>query len=75
MKSDGRDNPPNLVQIDTKNTQARQGGSIMYQYYRKTTMESNTENQQGSILTIVPGMLHGHVIFTSCLLGLTVNVQ
>ena len=52
MKSDGRDNPPNLVQIDTKNTQARQGGSIMYKY-RETTMESNTENQQGGILTVV----------------------
>ena len=52
MKSDGRDNPSNLVQIDTKNTQARQGGSIMYQC-RKITMESNTENQQGSILTAV----------------------
>ena len=52
MKSDGRDKPPNLVQIDTKNTQARQGGSIMYQY-RKTTIESNTENQPGSILTVV----------------------
>ena len=30
VKSDGRYNPPNLVQIDTKNTQARQGWSIMY---------------------------------------------
>ena len=29
MKSDGRDHPPNLVQIDTKK-HARQGGSIMY---------------------------------------------
>ena len=53
MKSDGRDNTPNLVQIDTKKTQARQGGSIMHQSYRKTTMASNTENHQGSILTAV----------------------
>ena len=52
VKSDGRDNPPKLVQIDTKNTQTRQGGSIKYQY-RKTTMDSNTENKQGSILTVV----------------------
>ena len=50
MKYDGRDKSPNLVQVDTKNTQVRQGGSIMY-HYRKTTMESNTENQRGNILT------------------------
>ena len=52
MKSDGGDNTLNLVQINTKNTQAKQGGSIINQY-RKTTMESNTEDQQGSILTAV----------------------
>ena len=53
MKSDGRDDPPNLVQIDTRNTQARQGGSIMYQQCRKITLKSNTENHQGSVLTVV----------------------
>ena len=46
MKSGGRDNLPNLVQIDTKNTQARQGWSIMYQY-RKTMMKSNKEKLKG----------------------------
>ena len=38
MKSDGQDNAPNLVQVDTKNRRARQGGSI----------STNTENQQRS---------------------------
>ena len=52
MKSDGRDNTLNLVQIDTKK-RARQGESIMYQY-RKTTMEYTNCY-----------MLHRHVIFNN----------
>ena len=66
MKSDGGDNPPNLVQIDTKKhaSKARWVYHVPIQknnnrvQYRKPTREYTN-----------CCMLHRHVIFTSCLLG------
>ena len=52
MKSEGRDNPPDLVQIETKKHASKAMWVDHVPIIIKKTVESNTENQYGSILTV-----------------------
>ena len=67
MKSDGRDNTPDLVQIDTKEhaSKARWVYPVPIQKNNKGVQNKKLTREYTNCF-----MLHRHGIFTSCVLGL-----